>query len=87
MAEKADESFFLVSKQGQMTGEIQLTYGAGVDDTPFLLYVGSTYVASRLDREMVKYSDVVAYVESHAEELRQTALGLRNKGLVTYTLI
>lgn len=87
MTEKADKAFFLVNKQGQMSDEIRLAYGAGVDDTPpFFLFVGSTYVASKLDKQTVKYSDMDAYVDSHAEELRQTALTLRNKGLVTYTL-
>jgi hypothetical protein len=78
--------FVLLGMKGQGTG-MQLKYGAQPDDpSPFILIVTSAYVAEKTGKPSSTYSDVVQYVETHADELRAIAIHQRDRGFATEVL-
>jgi hypothetical protein len=78
--------FVLIGKSGRNT--IYLRYGdGGADPKPFTLIVTPVYVAAKIDKELPSHDDVMAYVETHAEELRTIAISKYERGFSTETLL
>jgi hypothetical protein len=78
--------FILLGKKGQGSG-MQLKYGARPDDPmPFILIVTTAYVAEKTGKPSSTYSDVLHYVETHADELRAIAIHQRDRGFATEVL-
>lgn len=78
--------FLLLDRKGQST--IRLRYGESSDDPrPFVLIVTPDYVAARIGKELPSHEDVMAYVETHAEELRTIAISKYERGFATETLL
>jgi hypothetical protein len=86
MDDDALKPFILLDRKGQANG-VQLKYGERPDDpAPFILIVTPTYVADKLGKELSSYKEVVAYVETHLDELRAVALHQRGRGFATEVL-
>jgi hypothetical protein len=78
--------FMLLGKQGRNT--IQLRYGDGPNDPkPFTLIVTALYVAAKINKEFPSDDDVMAYVDTHIEELRTIAISKYERGFSTETLL
>jgi hypothetical protein len=78
--------FHLISRQGHNT--IHLRYGESSNDPrPFTLIVTPVYVAARINKGVPSNEDVIAYVETHAEELRTIAISKYERGFSTETLL
>jgi AcrR family transcriptional regulator len=78
--------FILIDRKGRNT--IQLRYGESSNDPkPFTLIVTPVYVAAKIAKEAPSHDDVVAYVETHAEELRTIAISKYERGFSTETLL
>jgi hypothetical protein len=84
MVNKA-KPFMLINRKGRNT--IQLLYGeSGNDPKLFMLIVTPAYVATKIDKEFPSHEDIMAYVETHAEELRTIAISKYERGFLTETL-
>jgi hypothetical protein len=78
--------FNLIGRHGRNT--IYLRYGESADDPrPFTLVVTPIYVAAKLNREDADHEDVIAYVETNADELRIIAISKYERGFSTETLL
>ena len=78
--------FLLIDNRGGST--IQLRYGESRNDPkPFTLIVTPVYVAAKIGKESPSHDDVMAYVETHAEELRTIAISKYERGFATETLL
>jgi hypothetical protein len=78
--------FLLIDKRGRNT--IQLQYGESKNDPkPFTLIVTPVYVAAKIGKEFPSHEDVMAYVDTHAEELRTIAISKYERGFSTETLL
>jgi hypothetical protein len=78
--------FMLIDRKGR--GTIQLRYGeSSSDPKPFMLIVTPAFVAARIDKEFPTHEDVMAYVDTHAEELRTIAISKYERGFSTETLL
>jgi hypothetical protein len=85
MVNKA-KPFILIARKGQNT--IQLQYGENRNDPkPFTLIVTPAYVAAKINKDVPSPEDVMAYVETHAEELRTIAISKYERGFATETLL
>jgi hypothetical protein len=85
-ADSNEKPFILLGKKGQGSG-VQMKYGARPDDpSPFILIVTSAYVAEKTGKPSSTYSDVLQYVEAHADELRAIAIHQRERGFATEVL-
>jgi hypothetical protein len=77
--------FMLVERKGRST--IQLLYGeSGNDPKLFMLIVTPAYVAAKTNKEFPGHEEVMAYIETHADELRTIALSKYERGFLTETL-
>lgn len=86
MDSSVSKPFILLDKKGQGSG-MQLKYGARPDDpAPFVLIVTSAYVAEKMGKPSSTHSDVLHYVETHADELRAIAKHQRDRGFATEVL-
>jgi hypothetical protein len=78
--------FTLIDKRGRST--IQLLYGeSSSDPKPFTLIVTPPFVAARINKDLPSHEDVMAYVDTHAEELRTIAISKYERGFSTETLL
>jgi hypothetical protein len=78
--------FMLIDKRGRNT--IQLRYGeSSSDPKPFTLIVTPAFVAARINKDLPSHEDVMAYVDTHAEELRIIAISKYERGFSTETLL
>jgi hypothetical protein len=78
--------FMLLDRKGRST--IQLRYGeSGNDPKPFVLIVTPAYVAAKINKEFPSHEDIMAYVETHADELRTIAISKYERGFLTETLL
>jgi hypothetical protein len=78
--------FLLIDKRGQNT--VYLRYGESRNDAKlFTLIVTPPYVAARINKEFPSHEDVMAYVDTHAEEMRTIALSKYERGFATETLL
>jgi hypothetical protein len=78
--------FMLIGKSGGNT--IYLRYGESRNDPkPFTLIVTPLYVAAKTNNESPSHEDVMAYVDTHAEELRTIAISKYERGFATETLL
>jgi hypothetical protein len=78
--------FMLIDTRGQNT--IQLRYGeSSSDPKPFTLIVTATFVAARISKNSPSHEEVMAYVDTHAEELRTIAISKYERGFSTETLL
>jgi hypothetical protein len=78
--------FLLIGRTGQKT--VQLRYGeSGDDPKPFMLIVTPVYVAAKTGKDSPSHEDVIAYVDTHAEELRTIAISKYERGFSTETLL
>jgi hypothetical protein len=66
---------------------IELTYEEVKDPQPFVLAVTSRYISSRTCKPLpIKASDLEAFIQDHATELKQAAEKCRAKGLTAGVL-
>jgi hypothetical protein len=78
--------FMLIDRTGRNT--IQLRYGESRNDPkPFTLIVTAVYVGAKINKEFPSYEDLMAYVVTHAEELRTIAISKYERGFSTETLL
>lgn len=78
--------FMLLDRQGRNT--LYLRYGeSGNDPKPFTLIVTPPYVAARIGKDVPSHEEVIAYVDTHAEELRTIAISKYERGFSTETLL
>jgi hypothetical protein len=78
--------FLLLGRSGRNT--IQLRYGeSSTDPRPFTLIVTPVYVAAKTGKDSPNHDEVVAYVDTHAEELRTIAISKYERGFSTETLL
>jgi hypothetical protein len=78
--------FLLIDRKGRNT--IYLRYGESSNDPkPFTLIVTPPYVAAKIGKDVPSPEDVMAYVDTHAEELRTIAISKYERGFATETLL
>jgi hypothetical protein len=78
--------FILIDKRGRNT--IQLRYGeSSSDPKPFTLNITPAFVAAKINKDFPSHEDVMAYVDTHAEELRTIAISKYERGFSTETLL
>jgi hypothetical protein len=86
MDDDASKPFILLGRKGQ-ANSVQLKYGERPDDpAPFILIVTPTYVADKLGKESSTYKEVVAYVDTHLDELKAVAIHQHGRGFATEVL-
>jgi hypothetical protein len=87
MDDKDSKHFILIDRSNQINGDIQLRYGEHEDDPmPFILTLTTAYVSSKTGKSPANYTDILPYIEGHAEELRRFAIHQRDQGYATAEL-